>query len=166
MEKVHFAERLIFHEKAEKLFREQKAVIEAAIPRADVQHVGSTAVPNSLTKGDLDIQVRVLPEDFSSAVQALSMLYASNEGSGKTDSFQAFKDDHTDPPLGVQLTVIHSEFDFFWKFRDVLLRNDSYRLKYDALKKEFEGKDMDDYREAKNGFFEWLMQTPEYQNLS
>ncbi|MEC0094344.1 GrpB family protein [Paenibacillus macquariensis] len=165
MEIVNFSEHIIFHEKAEKLFLEQKALIEVVIPKADVQHVGSTAIPNSLTKGDLDIQVRVKPEEFLSAVHALSKLYSLNDGSIRTDSFRALKDDTTDPLLGIQLTVINSEFDLFWKFRDVLLMNDSYRVKYDELKKDFEGKEMDDYRVGKNTFFEWLMQTPEFKSL-
>ncbi|MGM0885208.1 MAG: GrpB family protein [Bacillota bacterium] len=166
MESVNFYEHSIFHEKAQKLFLEQKAIIEVVIPKADVQHVGSTAIPNSLTKGDLDIQVRVKPEEFLTAVHALSKLYFLNDGSISMDSFRAFKDDTTDPPLGVQLTVINTKFDFFWKFRDVLLMNDNYRVRYDELKKDFDGKEMDDYREGKNAFFEWLMETPEFKSLS
>jgi GrpB-like predicted nucleotidyltransferase (UPF0157 family) len=165
IEIVNFSEHSIFHEKAQKLFIKQKALIEAVIPKADVQHVGSTAITYSLTKGDLDIQVRVIPEEFQSAVHTLSKLYSLNDGSTKSESFRAFKDDTTDPPLGVQLTVINSEFDFFWKIRDVLLSNDNYRLKYDKLKKEYEGKDMNDYREAKSAFFEWLIQTPDFNSL-
>ncbi|MEC0232298.1 GrpB family protein [Paenibacillus alba] len=166
MEIVNFFEHSIFHEKAWKLFLEQQAMIEVVIPKADVQHVGSTAVPNSLTKGDLDIQVRVKQEEFLLAVHALSKLYSLNDGSISTDSFRAFTDNLTDPPLGVQLTVINSEFDFFWKFRDVLLKNDNYRVKYDELKKDFDGKEMDDYRKGKNTFFEWLLETPELKALS
>lgn len=165
MEMVRFFECSKFHTNAQQLFLEQKAIIEALIPTADVQHVGSTSVPNSLTKGDLDIQVRVKSEDYLYAVDTLSKLYSLNNGSISTDSFKAFKGDLTDPPLGVQLTVVDTEFDFFWKFRDVLLINDKYRAKYDALKTNYDGKAMDDYREAKNTFFEWIMQTPEFQSI-
>ena len=65
----------------------------------------------------------------------------------------------------MQLTVIDSEFDFFWKFRDILLLNDAYRFEYDNLKKKYEGKEMDDYREAKNEFFKRLLNSPEYKKL-
>lgn len=99
-----------------------------------MQHVGSTAIPNSITKGDLDIQVRVKANIFPKAVKELAKLYELNEGSVKTETFRAFKDDSTVPPVGVQLTVINSEFDFFWKFRDVLLMNANYRKEYDNLK--------------------------------
>jgi GrpB-like predicted nucleotidyltransferase (UPF0157 family) len=142
-----------------------KALITKVLPEADIQHVGSSAIPNSLTKGDLDLQVRVDAENFPKAVDELSKLYELNEGSTKTSSFRAFKDDSADPPLGVQLTVKDSEFDFFWKIRDVLLLNDKYRNKYDDLKRKYEGKDMELYREEKNSFFEKLMKTREFKTL-
>jgi len=165
MEIVQFAKQDTFKDKAEALFAKHKALISTVLPSTDIQHVGSTAIPGSLTKGDLDIQVRVAAEDFDNAVQALSNFYLLNEGSTRTETFRAFKDDTTDPPLGVQLTVIDSELDIFWRLRDVLLMNDLYRLKYDELKKNYEGKDMEEYRAAKNEFFEWLMSTPEYNRL-
>ena len=165
MEQVKFFESSLFSADVEKTFLVHKKMIKEYLPEADVQHVGSTAIPNSLTKGDLDIQVRVTSEHFSKAVQILSSLYESNNGSLKTDSFRAFKNDLTNPPLGIQLTVIGSEYDFFWKFRDVLLLNEVYRIEYDDLKRKFEGKDMDEYRNHKSIFFNKLMNTPEFKNL-
>jgi GrpB-like predicted nucleotidyltransferase (UPF0157 family) len=165
MERVHFLEQSRFHEQAEKTFLEQKKKILRLLPEADVQHVGSTAIPNSLTKGDLDIQVRVPAEMFTAAVEKLSTLYEINEGSVQTDYFRAFQDDTFDLPLGVQLTVMDSKLDVFWKFREVLLANDAYRAEYNELKKAYEGKSMEAYREAKQRFFARLMETPEFKNL-
>ena len=162
MEKVYFFNNELFHENAEKSFLIHNNKLKELLPEADVQHVGSSAIPNSVTKGDVDIQVRVSAEQFSKAVELLSNLYERNDESIKTDTFRAFKDDTSNPPLGVQLTVIDSEFDFFWKFRDVLLANNNYRDAYDKLKKEYEDKSMDAYREAKDIFFQRLMETPEF----
>lgn len=81
MEQVHFFENSLINENAEKTFSVHKKKITERIPEADVQHVGSTAVPNSLTKGDLDLQVRIVLEQFPKAVQELSALYELNEGS-------------------------------------------------------------------------------------
>ncbi|WP_247610975.1 GrpB family protein [Bacillus cereus] len=147
---------------ANKEVSHQKSRILELLPNVDIQHIGSTAIPNSITKGDLDIQVRVSKEDFTKAVEILSTIYDINEGSTKTDFFRAFKDDSLPLPLGVQLTVINSDLDFFWKIRDVLLKNDEFRKEYDDLKRNFEGKTMDEYRLAKNQFFERIMNTPEY----
>lgn len=166
MTNVTFYSNKLFKDKAEQAFLFQKELIKEHLPSADVQHVGSTAIPNSLTKGDLDIQVRVAAEQFSKAVNVLSLLYESNDGSIKTDEFRAFQEESSDPPLGIQLTVIDSEFDFFWKFRDVLLLNDQYRLEYDELKRKYEGREMEEYREAKNEFFIRMMQTPEFIRLN
>lgn len=166
MTNVTFYSNKLFKDKAEQAFLFQKKLIKEHLPSADVQHVGSTAIPNSLTKGDLDIQVRVAAEQFSKAVNVLSLLYESNDGSIKTDEFRAFQEESSDPPLGIQLTVIDSEFDFFWKFRDVLLLNDQYRLEYDELKRKYEGREMEEYREAKNEFFIRMMQTPEFIRLN
>lgn len=163
-EKVNFIHHSAVSEKAEKTFLLHKTYIANRLPEADIQHVGSSAVPNSITKGDLDIQVRVKANLFPNAVQELSKLYELNEGSTKSHTFRAFKDDVV-PPLGVQLTVIGSEYDFFWRFRDVLIMNDQYRKDYDELKREFEGRDMELYRKAKNEFFERIMKTSEYQHL-
>ncbi|ATP40066.1 hypothetical protein CSE16_08390 [Solibacillus sp. R5-41] len=165
MERVNFFYNKLLYDKAEETFFIQKALIEELLPEADVQHVGSTAIPNSITKGDLDIQVRVNANIFPNAVKELSKLYELNEGSVKTETFRAFKDDSNVPPMGVQLTVINSEFDFFWKFRDVLLMNDNYRNEYDNLKRKYEGMEMEAYREAKNKFFEEVMASPEYKNI-
>ncbi|AHA58141.1 hypothetical protein M493_09057 [Geobacillus genomosp. 3] len=55
-------------------------------------------------------------------------------------------------PLGVQLTAIDSELDLFWKFRDVLLANDRYRVEYDELKKQHEGKTWKNIDKRNNGF--------------
>src|SRR5690625_144128 len=159
MERVNFYKQANFKQAAEKTFILQRELIQELIPNADIQHVGSSAIPNSLTKGDLDIQVRVSSKSFLQAVEKLSGLYDLNEGSIKTNEFRAFKDDTMSPPLGIQLTVFDSEFDFFWKFRDILLQNNKYRYKYDNLKRSFEGKGMDEYREAKNDFFNWIRRT-------
>ncbi|MEI3604817.1 GrpB family protein [Pseudogracilibacillus sp. SE30717A] len=91
MERVNFYNQRNFKCDAEKTFISQKNLIHELIPNADVQHVGSTAIPHSLTKGDLDIQVRVSEIQFNKAVKALSAMYESNEGSIKTNSLEHLK---------------------------------------------------------------------------
>ena len=117
------------------------------------EHIGSTAVPGSLTKGDLDIQVRVEADVFASADEILSAHYGRNVGSLHTTEYSPFKDDSTDPPLGIQLTAIGSRYDFFWRIRDLLLARADLREAYDALKRTHHGRPMTEYRAAKERFF-------------
>lgn len=157
MEKVSFYSDEKIIKNAENAFTYHKNEISRRIPDADIQHVGSTAVPGSVTKGDLDIQVRVDSNRFDDAIEILSKRYKLNAGSISTSEFRAFEDSEAYPPLGIQLTVIGSEFDFFWKIRDILLQNPDLKKEYDDLKLKYEGSDMEVYRDAKEKFFEKIL---------
>ena len=93
MESVNFYNHSMVYEQAHDLFLEHRKKIKQIVPQADIQHVGSTAIPDTLTKGDLDIQVRVTQELFETTHEALSNLYQKNVGSVETDYYQSFKDD-------------------------------------------------------------------------
>lgn len=60
MEQVNFLDNRLLYENAEETFLVNKKIIKERLPEADIQHVGSTAIPNCLTKGDLNIQIRVI----------------------------------------------------------------------------------------------------------
>ncbi|MED4071945.1 GrpB family protein [Priestia endophytica] len=163
-EKVYFQAEHIFREAAETLFLEEKAKLQSLLPHAEIHHVGSTAIPGSLTKGDVDIQVIVNQEDFNSSKEILVKYYDVNAGSVSDVTFISFKEDDRNPPLGIQLTVRNSSLDIFWKITSVLRENENLRQQYDQIKQEFNGRSMEEYREAKERFFINLMKTMEYKN--
>ena len=140
-------------EAAETLFGEVAFELGRILPStADVRHVGATAVSGCLTKGDLDIVVRVPAEDFADAERILTARYARNSGSSWTDTFASFEDPGTAPHLGIQLAVVGGPEDFFHLFSDALSNNPWLLADYNALKCAFDGKPMDDYRAAKGAF--------------
>lgn len=165
METVHFKNQAEFTTLVEKMFEAEKNRIESVLPHAEVLHVGSTAIPGTLTKGDVDLQVRVLQTDFQTAVKQLHNFYQLNEGSIKTADFRAFEDDSQALPLGIQLTVIDSEYDFFWKFTQILNENENLRKAYDDLKLKFDGQSMAKYRQAKEAFFAEIQLTSTFKDL-
>ena len=136
--------------------RERKKILRV-VPGADVQHIGSTAIPSSLTKGDLDIQVRVKGKDFEKAQSAFLKMYKPNKGNLSTRTYASFKDNSGKIPLGVQLTVISSKEDNFTSLRDILLNNKKHLEEYNALKKRYQGKSMREYRKAKGKFVEKVL---------
>lgn len=126
--------------------------IRLLLPAAVIEHVGSTALPDGLSKGDLDVQVRVRREDYDQACRLLASMYEHNPG-GFTEEGRSFKDDSADPALGVHVTIIGGPSDIQHRQRDFLRAHSDMRAEYDALKRSFEGGAMDEYREAKDAFF-------------
>jgi GrpB-like predicted nucleotidyltransferase (UPF0157 family) len=157
MDTVRFHSYEEIREQAEAAFREHHARLSSLLPYADIQHVGSTAIPGARTKGDLDIQVRVPPERFAEAEAVLAGAYARNEKSDRTGDFASFQDETLPVPLGIQLTAMGRSRDFFSEARDRLRAAPALVAEYDALKARWEGGDMEAYREEKSAFFEKLL---------
>jgi GrpB-like predicted nucleotidyltransferase (UPF0157 family) len=151
-ERVFFGAVADHRAKADAGYARVREQILRLAPAAIIEHVGSTSLPDGLTKGDLDVQVRMRAEDFDDACRALASIYADNPG-GFTDRGRSFKDDSSDPPLGVHVTIIGGPSDIQSKQRDLLRRRPALRAAYDELKRGFDGGDMDAYREAKDVFF-------------
>jgi GrpB-like predicted nucleotidyltransferase (UPF0157 family) len=156
-ERVHFVEEARVRDAVAAAFDGHAEALRGLLPGADIQHVGSTAVPGSLTKGDLDIQVRVEEDAFDAAEVLLAARFERNPGSVRTPAFASFKDDSARPPLGVQLTTKGSEFDFFVRARDRFLADPALVARYNAIKRAFDGRSMAAYREAKAELFEELL---------
>lgn len=156
---VHFREQKKLQQRAEEMFLAERKKILRVVPSADVQHIGSTAIPDSLTKGDLDVQVRIKGKDFKKAQSAFSKMYKLNKGNPPTKTYASFKNDSDEIPLGVQLTVIGSKEDNFTVLRDILLGDKKYLKGYNALKKRYHGKSMREYRKAKGRFVEKVLKT-------
>jgi len=151
-ELVHFAPEDHFREEVAQLFEKVQSQVLTLVPTADVQHVGSTAIPGSLTKGDLDVQVRVTESEYPAAKAQLSKMYSVNLGGFAADDAISFEHSSSLPTLGIHLTVIGGSADIQWKFRDLLAASPALREQYDQLKRQFEGGLMEEYRSAKAEF--------------
>src|SRR5687767_5045238 len=102
-ERVSFGREEDVRKAAARAFSEHGRVIRTLLPRARVEHVGSTAVPGSVTKGDLDICVIVEPADLPEADALLGGRYRRNLGSIHTAEFAAFTADGGAIDVGIQL---------------------------------------------------------------
>lgn len=157
MTTVHFKLQSALSKKAAETFKREKDRLSKIIPQAYIQHIGSTAIPNSVSKGDLDIQVRVEKRDFSEVVEKLKKLYEINQPENWTENYASFQDNERDMPVGVQLTVRGSEDDkLFQEQQELLSSNPEVLEEYNKMKLNFEGKDINEYRAAREKFFEEL----------
>jgi GrpB-like predicted nucleotidyltransferase (UPF0157 family) len=139
---------------ARRAYDAEEQVLRLMLPRARIEHVGSTAVPGSVTKGDLDICVIVPPADFAAADARLGGCYARNPGSIHTAEFAAFTAEGGAIDVGIQLVAQGSRWDTFVRWRDLLRADPEVRRAYDELKRRYHQKPMDDYRAAKSAFIE------------
>jgi GrpB-like predicted nucleotidyltransferase (UPF0157 family) len=127
----------------------------AALPDAEVEHVGSTAVPGALTKGDMDLLVRVRPERFKAATSKLQGLYAIHQPDNWTESYSSFVDPTAaNPPVGIQLVISGSPSDVLAQFRDALTWDCALLASYNALKQSLDGEDYERYTNIKGAFIE------------
>ncbi len=133
------------------IFARRRAELEEMLPGARVEHVGSTAVPGSLTKGDLDICVIVEGAEFEPASRTLAerfQIHQPENWSPTLASFTAPPEDGID--VGVQLVPAGGPDErAFVGWRDRLRADPELRTRYDELKRRHRADGMDAYRAAK-----------------
>jgi GrpB-like predicted nucleotidyltransferase (UPF0157 family) len=138
-------------ERVAAVFERRRVELLALLPAARVEHVGSTAVPGSLTKGDLDLCVLVAPEEFEPASRALAAHLAIHQPENWTATFASFtapSEDGVD--TGVQLIVAGGDEErWFIGWRERLRADPSLRAHYDELKLRHRADGVDAYRAAK-----------------
>ena len=146
-------------ELANATFDEHRRAVLALIPSADVEHVGATAVPGALTKGDVDVLVRVGEPEFAEAVEVLRCRYAIHQPYNWTPTLASF----TAPAaaglgVGIQLVVEGSDADgFFGPFRDALINSPALLTEYNRLKQRLDGLGYQRYTDQKGEFIERVL---------
>jgi GrpB-like predicted nucleotidyltransferase (UPF0157 family) len=133
--------------------------IAARLPGVEIEHVGSTSIPGALTKGDLDLLVRVDAAGFDAAVVALRELYAVHQPENWTATYASFADPAaSDPPVGVQLAVRGSGDDLlFAPFRQALIDDPALLREYNDLKLSLDGEDYESYTDVKGAFVQRVL---------
>jgi GrpB-like predicted nucleotidyltransferase (UPF0157 family) len=137
-------------------FEEHREAIAELLPAAQVEHIGATAVPGALTKGDLDLLVRVPGSDFEAAAGALRGRYAVNQPENWSSQFASFEQEPAgEIPVGVQLVIAGSRDDaLFVEWRE-RLRGDAQLLeRFNAFKRGQTDAGPGEYIEAKARFIE------------
>jgi RimJ/RimL family protein N-acetyltransferase/GrpB-like predicted nucleotidyltransferase (UPF0157 family) len=132
--------------------------ILALLPETEVEEMGATAVPGALTKGDLDLLVRMSQEAFPQAKEALGRRYAVHQLENWSPTFASFKEEYSEPPqVGVQLVTAGSDDDRMLRgTRDALGARPELLESYNELKRSHEGAEPHEYWRAKTAFLEHL----------
>lgn len=128
--------------------------LSAILPHDPPHHVGGTAVPGAITKGDVDVALRIPAPRFEAAVGALGRHFAIKQRENWTPEFASFGDDVTyELPVGIQVAIEDSVADVLVYLRDYLLANPPALIEYNALKVAHAERGPADYWKAKHEFF-------------
>lgn len=122
------------------------------LPDAEIDHIGATSIPGALTKGDIDLVVRVAPEAFASAIDALRGHFIVKQPDNWTAAFASFGDDGCELPLGIQLVPVAGGPDFMTLLRDHLRTHPERLAEYNQLKADHAAQGAESYWQAKNEF--------------
>jgi GrpB-like predicted nucleotidyltransferase (UPF0157 family) len=137
----------------ERILHRVFARIGALLPDAELHHIGATALPGALTKGDIDFLLRVTPARFPTAVGALKQHFEVRQPDNWTPEFASFGDDASyDLPIGVQVVVKDSSVDFLLFLRDYFTTNADALSEYNRLKVTHCGSGQEGYWKAKDQF--------------
>lgn len=134
-----------------KVLKQISALLAHLLPEAESYHIGSTAIPGALTKGDLDVLLRVESTQFESAVDVLRKHFDVKQSENWEPCFASFGND-TDYvlPLGIQLAVKESDADVFLFIHDYLVGHPEVLEAYNRVKQEYADRSSDEYWAAKD----------------
>lgn len=156
--KVNFLKSEEYQPLANRVYSELKEKLGFDLPAAQIEHIGSSAIPGCLSKGDLDIYVAVPALDFSNAIKKIESLgFNVKQNTERTEELCPFEGSGFPLDVGLQLVARGSKFEFFLTFRDVLLNDERLRDEYNRLKQRCSGFEADEYRKVKSAFIDELL---------
>ncbi len=135
-------------------FEKYRQRILKIIPDARVEHVGSSSIEGSISKGDLDIFVGIEKDEFESTINAiLDLGFTEKQGTLRTTQL-CMLESETDDSIAIQVVVNGSKFEFFLHFKELLISDPVLLSQYNQLKIACTGLDEDEYRRRKSDFIE------------
>ncbi|HMG25407.1 MAG TPA: GNAT family N-acetyltransferase [Acidimicrobiia bacterium] len=109
--------------------------LAAVAPGVDVEHVGATSMPDGVTKGDVDVNLRVDGDRFDAVVVALSTRFDIAQPRNWSGTFASFSDTRRGVPIGIQVTVTGSDDDVLVDVRERMRADPELRRHYDETKR-------------------------------
>lgn len=143
-----------------KIFSKLSEEVRAILPQARIEHIGSSAIPGSISKGDLDVFVGIDHSHFEDALNLLKTLgFYEKQGTFRSDQLCMLVTDKFNYDVAIQLVSNGSEFEDFLKFRDLLKSNNKFLREYNEVKLMAQSLDENEYRQKKNVFIEKILKS-------
>lgn len=141
-----------YQQRCAQLFNSYQKDISALLPFAKIEHIGSSAIPNAISKGDLDIYIEVMSEQFEFAIEQLKTLnFIEKQNTLRTHELCMLESLNNDD-VAFQIVVTDSVFTFFLAFKNKLINSPTLVNEYNQLKLQCSHLDPDQYRTIKSDF--------------
>lgn len=138
-------------------YESYKQQLLACLPQAQIEHIGSSAIENALSKGDLDIYVAVDASAFEHAISQICCIgFIEKSNTLRTHELCMLESLQQDD-VAIQLVVKQSKWQIFLIFRDRLTENKNLVTAYNQLKQESQYLTMDEYRLKKSKFIDSVL---------
>ena len=145
-----------FIDAAHAILRHERARLAGLLAGHELVLVGGSSVPGAVTKGDVDLHLRVPAADFDSTVAALRAVYRVVHPEIWQPSLATFAVEAA-LPTGVAVTPIGSEHDLRFSRSWRLLSADPDLLRaYNEVKQRHQHSA--DYEQRKSAFFDRLLE--------
>lgn len=147
-----------YQPKANAIFVLLKNDLNQSLKVARIEHIGSSSIVGAISKGDLDVFVGVLAENFEKSLETIKRLgFIEKQGTLRTESLCMLVTDKYQHDVAIQLVVNGSQFEDFVRFRNILNQNPQLVIEYNILKQESEGMEPSSYRAKKSLFIERVL---------
>ena len=140
------------------LFELLSKELRSILPNARIEHIGSSAIPGSISKGDLDICVGVEHSFFNQALLLIKNIdFNEKKGTFRSEELCMLVTDKFNYDVAVQLVSNGSEFEDFLVFRNKLRTDENLVKEYNQTKLLAQSLSDSEYREEKNKFIEKVL---------
>ncbi len=137
----------------EVLFTILSQELSLILPDARIEHIGSSSIQGSISKGDLDVFVGVEQEHFNDALDKIvSIGFTEKKDTFRSNELCMLVTTKYDYDVAVQLISNESEFEDFLRFRNLLRYNSDLLRQYNEVKLSDENLCEVKYRKNKNDF--------------
>ncbi|AMX19214.1 hypothetical protein J580_0401 [Acinetobacter sp. 1542444] len=141
-----------YQQRCAQLFNSYQKDISTLLPFAQIEHIDSSAIPNAISKGDLDIYIEVMSEQFEFAIEQLKTLnFIEKQNTLRTHELCMLESLNNDD-VAFQIVVSGSIFTFFLAFKNKLINSPTLVNEYNQLKLQCSHLDPDQYRTIKSDF--------------
>ncbi len=157
-DEMHFLEPEHYVQHVDEIFRILRDRVGASLSNAAIEHIGSSAIHGAISKGDLDMLVRVSGADFETALHKIKALgFSEKAGTLRTASLCMLETAEFKIDVAIQLIEGGSEFEDFVRFRDQLNSDKGLVQKYNQLKRGCSGMKAAEYRAVKSEFIQAVL---------